>query len=71
MTSKSKKKNLPWNRDTPASNGKPAQGFTINTGIIDTCTGHRTIKKQKGKEYADIQTKSKNIGKRWQSVRFL
>ena len=33
MTSKSKKKNLPWNRDTPVSNGKPAEGFTINTGI--------------------------------------
>ena len=33
MTSKSKKKNLPWNRDAPVSNGKPAQGFTINTGI--------------------------------------
>mgnify|MGYP001159497094 FL=1 len=33
MTSKSKKKNLPWNRDTSVSNGQPAEGFTINTGI--------------------------------------
>tara|TARA_Y100001954_G_scaffold123911_1_gene133027 strand:+ start:1551 stop:2372 length:822 start_codon:yes stop_codon:yes gene_type:complete len=33
LTSKSKNTKLPWNRDTPVTNGRPAEGFTINTGI--------------------------------------
>ena len=67
MTSKSKKKNLPWNRDTSVSNGQPAQGFTINTGVNETYNEAPVSPKEVKRE---IKVTDRDIGVLFPSLLF-
>ena len=67
MKSKSKNQKLPWNRDTPVGNGRPAEGFTINTGINEIHNEASVSPKEMKRE---IKVTDRDIGVLFPSLLF-